>query len=123
MKPIFNSKGVTVAWLDSDEVYGLEGDPVAFLWGLALYNHGGNHIGWFDSGFFLEGSGKAVAFVDDCRGALFTPLHEIPPLPPTFGSAPPIDSAPEIAPEPPLPALEWSTLRWQEFVLAAPKAA
>ena len=123
MKPIFNRKGTTVAWLEADEIFGLEGEPLAFIWDCALYNYQGNHIGWFESGFFVEGSGKAVAFVDDCQGSLLTPLPEIPPLAPAFGSIPPMASPSEVAPQPPLPPSDWSTLSWQEFVAVTLKAA
>ena len=116
MQAIFDGLGRTVAWLhESGVVHDLNGAPMAFINGRAVYDYAGNHKAWFHDGFFRDGHGDAVAFMRGCRGGPLPPLPELPPIPPLRSLAPlkPLTGLPGL---PPLSTLNWSGLTWEELM-------
>jgi hypothetical protein len=115
MKPIFDYRGATVGWLDSERVLDIQGNDLAFVRGGCVYSYLGDYLGTFDRGYFRDRHGDAVAFIKEASSGPLRPLTEIPPVPPVppIRPVPPI---PELPPIPPLPTLAWSQSSWDEFL-------
>lgn len=83
MKCIYDRRGVIVGWLGSDEtVYDTRGKPCAFVKEQRVYSFGQNLRGVFMSGYFRDGDGGAIAFVEGARGEPSLPntrCNRIPP--------------------------------------------
>lgn len=115
MEAIFDSDGITTAWLHNNVIYDLEGDAVAFIQNNAVYDYDGRQRGWFNDGYFREDAGHAVGFVLGARNGPLPPLPESPPIAPipAIASIPPIPNIPAI---PPIPSPHWSDLDWDDFI-------
>lgn len=116
MVAIFDRYGHTIAWLHRNFIYNLNGtQSLAFIYGVAVFNHNNTLLGFFNDGFVRDGDGNSVAFVS---GAGFGPQqpaikdHLIPPIP----SILPTLSMPPLPPIPPLSTWSWSMLTWEQFI-------
>lgn len=64
---LFNSNGDAVAYIDvSDDrtIYLWDGEPVAYLESDNVWGFNGDHLGWFEDGIIMDHKGNAVGFVD-----------------------------------------------------------
>jgi hypothetical protein len=115
MEPIFNGDGAVVSWLNDKYIHDLNGQAFAFVQNGAVYLYNAQQIGWLRNGYFRDGNGNAVAFMREHRGGPLSPLTELPPLPP-LPALPPLPPLAPLSPLPPLFTLNWSHLRWDQFV-------
>jgi hypothetical protein len=116
MQPIFDSEGLTVAWLnDNNVIHDLDGDAIAFVRGNIVHDCGGAQLGWLVNGYFRDGDGDALAFMQGCVGGPLPPPPELAPLPP-LPVLPPLPPLPALAGLQPLFSLDWSGLTWDQFM-------
>ena len=115
MKPLFDRQGRTVAWLDGEDIYNLNGSHAGHVDEDGIYLRTGARRGSFSDGFFRDARGHAVAFVEGASNGPLTPITQIPPIAP-IPAMPPIPPIPPISPIPPIPSLSWSSLDWPAFL-------
>lgn len=118
MIPIYNRYGRAVAWLDGRFIRDLKGPTVAFIRGEHVYTVRGIHVGYFQSGYFRDQVGAAVAFIDSAEGNPRLPLPGPTPEAPPAWPSPPVISIPSAVPDPPQPKARWSELDWSRFVMS-----
>ena len=115
MEPVFNRRGVTVAWAVQDCIVDGSGKHVAMIHNGAVFDYSGSYLGSFDKGYFRDQDGYAVAFVRSAAGGPSAPvppdtpdapLPDVPPMPPLLPKPP----------APPVGVLAWSDLDWDAFL-------
>ncbi len=115
--PVYNQKGKASFFLDQDKihVYGWDGTPVVFIEKGAVINYRGEHMGWYDEGWFRDTSGKCVGFSELGKGGPNPPKTKTPEEPPAEKQEPP--EKPEIKDLPPRPPRKavWSDIKDTEF--------
>jgi hypothetical protein len=82
MEEIFDSDGLTVAWLHDGTVRDPDGFAVAFIRGTAVYDYDGVQIGFFGNGYFQDGDGNAIAFIRNAHGGPLPPVIQLSPMQP-----------------------------------------
>jgi hypothetical protein len=115
MTPIFDRRGVVVAWLMDERILDRRGRHRAFLRGASVYGYDRRHRGTFKRSFFRDRHGDAVAFVKGATGGPLLPLRQLVPLAP-LPQLPPLKPLVSLAPVSPLPTLRWSALTWDQFI-------
>lgn len=115
MEAIFNSAGIVVSWLNKNYIHDLNGHAFAFVQNDSVYLYNARQIGWLRDGYFRDAGGNAVAFVREHQGGPLAPLAQLPPLPP-LPALPPLPPLPPLSPLPPPFTLNWSQLRWEQYV-------
>ncbi len=121
--PVFDKEGYAVAWLTPSYfykgayvIYDLEGEAVGLVKrDGSVYNLDGDHVGWFEDGYFWDFKGLAVAFTKDAKGGPVIPGYQIPPGPPAPSVQPLLPATYIFAPLPAKVA-GWSELSWKEFL-------
>ncbi len=96
-------------------MYFRSGTPRAYLLRESVYSYPGVYLGRFQKGFFRDTAGFAVGFIRGASGGPIPPVPSVSPVPPVPG-IPPVPGVPAIAPVPPIPRLQWSNLRWDDFL-------
>ena len=116
MKPIFDRRGKTVAWLNGNVIVDNTNRCKAFIANDSVYNYSSKHLGVLDGGRFRDHQGDTVAYVDGAGGVgPLLPIHEIPPIP-SIPPIPPIPPVPSIPPIPAIPTFDWSRYSWDQFL-------
>lgn len=78
MQALYNERGAAYAWLHANgNIYGLEGQALAFVDGDGVYDWEGVHIAWWADGHMRDGLGAVCLFSDAAVKTLVVkPVHE-----------------------------------------------
>ncbi len=115
MEAIYDRNGKLVGWLEQDIVYSVDGCPRAFMRGGAVYSFGSAYLGWFDRGYFRDGTGAAVAWVRGAHGGPAAPAPTAPTDRPFLQFAL-LPSLPPLPPLRPVPSRVWSAVAWADYL-------
>lgn len=85
MDALYNEKGVVCAWLHANgNIYGLEGQALAFVEDDGVYNWEGMHIAWFADGHIRDWLGAVCVFTRAATKTLVVKpigeMHQLRPL-------------------------------------------
>jgi hypothetical protein len=78
---VYDEIGCAGAILDEFCIRDLSGNTVGWVFGLSVFSHKGEHIGWFEEGIFFDLENKVVGFVPGASlpGMVMpAPGHELP---------------------------------------------
>ncbi len=115
MEAIYDRHGKPVGWFEQDIVYSVAGCPRAFMRGGAVYSFGSTYLGWFDRGYFRDGTGAAVAWIRGAQGGPAAPAPTAPPDRPFLQFAL-LPSLPPLPPLRPVPSQAWSAVAWDDYL-------
>lgn len=114
---IYDRQGKVVGWIvDSEDIFNRSNHYVGFIDGNELFSRSAKYLGEFADGYFWDGHGKAVAFIDGATHGPMTPIPQIPPIPPIHPITP-IKPITPIAPIPPVRSLAWSSIAFAQLFL------
>jgi hypothetical protein len=111
----YDSAGRAVAYVDANQsltIYLWSGKPCAYLDGEDIYGINGKHLGWFHSGMVYDHDGYVVAGV----AQVFLSSVQLPPLK-ALKELCPLKNLKELSPLKPFFLSEWSSIPAQIFFL------
>lgn len=120
MIPVFSQKGTVIAWMKEGALYGIKGEPEAFLSGENVITYAGRHCGIFRDNFFRDHAGDVTGFLNGAHGGPKLPPPQIPPPAPMAGTAPMKPDSP-MPPAQHIPTFAWSALAWDGFIGRQPQ--
>jgi hypothetical protein len=79
MDALYTERGVAYAWLHANgNIYGLEGQALAFVDGDGVYDWVGVHIAWWEDGHMRDWLGAVCLFAHTATKTLVVkPVHEL----------------------------------------------
>ncbi len=80
---IYDETGTAGAILDEFCVRGIDGAPLAWVFGVSVFALKGEHIGWFEHGVLFDVDNNKLGFVAGAigLGGAAPHLAEVPPIP------------------------------------------
>ena len=112
----YDRTGKAVAFTDDDtHVFLINGTPVAYIFGDAVYTFPGRQIGWYENGWIRDPDGKAVFFTENAREP--GPVRPVKGVTPVKGTKRvlPVKGVRDVRRVKPTTSFQWSVLSGEQF--------
>lgn len=78
----YNCDGQPIAYTEDDiHIFLFTGEPVAYIYGNAVYGYNGRHYGWFEQGWIRDLHGACVFFTENATGSgPIKPMKQMRPM-------------------------------------------
>jgi hypothetical protein len=122
LDPVFDKNGVVGGWLYHDDtIVDRIGEYRAIVSNGSVFDYQAIFMGTIHDGYIWDRDGNAVGFfVGAVNGPVLPPLGAIP-RPPVAGPEPARPSPPPVPDQIPAYSMEWSKMRWPEFLGGRPE--
>lgn len=115
MEFLYDRTGTAVVHVESNVLYLISGQPVAFLHNEYVYAYSGRQIGTYEDGRVRDMVGACAFYSEKHSGfGPIAPVRRIPPIP-AIHAIPPIPPIPNIPKVKAVPTSSWSKLSGKQF--------
>lgn len=116
MATFYDRTGKPIAYTEDNEtIYLFSGEPVAYLYGDAVYSFIGRQLGWCEDGWIRDLKGACVFFLENSKGG--GPMRPIKKFTPVKAAkfTKPFKGARFVKQVKPIKLLSWSVLSGEQF--------